>query len=131
MTGETVLLILGALFTAVSGMIVAYVNRQSGAIKEQFDALKEMVNISHNEIERLQLTLTKVQVENAKLNKMTLDQEGEIAELRREIIERDGTLKQVKAWAEALVAQLKENGLHPVPMPDREATKPFPKRGKS
>lgn len=112
-------------------MIIAYVNRQSGAIKEQFDALKEMVEISHKEIERLQLSLTKVQAENAKLNKATLDQENEIAELRRELIERDGALKQVKAWAEALVNQLKQNGIHPVPMPDREATKPLPKRGKS
>lgn len=127
MTTESLILIIGGFFTATSAMIVAYVNRQNSSIREQFDALKGVVDLLHNENSDLNKEIKGLKAENAKQYKLINEQEAEIADLRREIAERDGSLKQVRAWAEILVGQLRENHIQPVPMPDREITKPLPR----
>lgn len=128
MTAESLILILGGFFTATSAMIVAYVNRQNSNIKEQFDALKSVVELLHSENDGLNKEIKALKAENAKQYKLINSQENEIQDLKRELAERDGSVRQLKAWAEMLVNTLKQNGVHDIPpMPDKEPTKPIPK----
>lgn len=128
MTAEALIIILGGFFTGVSAMIVAYVNRQNSAIKEQFEALKNLVDVLHKENNELCDEIDALKAENKKQYRQLQSQEDEIADLRRSIAEKDGSLKQVKAWAEMLVKTLKVNGVKDIPaMPEREITKPRPK----
>lgn len=128
MSAESLVLLATGFFTAVGGLIVAYVNRQNSNLREQFDALKGIVDVLHKENDELCQDIKALKAENAKQYRLLNEQEAEIADLRREVAERDGSLKQVRAWAEILVGQLKENHIQPAAMPDREATRPIPKR---
>lgn len=117
MTGTELALLMGALLTGMAGLITATVNSRASATKTQFDALKEMIEIGHEEIERLKTQVKEAIAENRELRL-------EIKALQCEIVDRDNTLEHVKRWAEMLVHALKINGIEIPPMPDREITKP-------
>lgn len=78
----------------------------------KFDSLKEMVTISHDEIDRLRIEVNDLRKENR--------------ELREELDEVKAENLQLKTWAESLVGVMESNGLGSLipAMPDREKTRP-------
>lgn len=124
MTPETLTLIVGGFFSAISAMVIAYVNRQNSSIREQFDALVTMMNLVKTENDRLIAKLKDQERRIKELEDLGEQQAAQIEYLQRELDERDGTLSQVKTWAEMLVKQLRDARIDPVPMPDKERTRP-------
>ena len=102
MTPESMILILGALFSGMAGLIAAITTNRTSATKTQVEILNN--------------TLVMLQLENKRLCER-------LEHFEKELEERDEALAQVKAWAELLVAQVRRLGDHPVPMPERK-TKP-------
>jgi len=123
-TPETLTLIVGGFFSAISAMVIAYVNRQNSSIREQFDALVTMMNLVKTENDRLIAKLKDQERRIKELEDLGEQQAAQIEYLQRELDERDGTLSQVKTWAEMLVKQLRDARIDPVPMPDKERTRP-------
>lgn len=103
MTGTEFAIVIGAILTGMAGLITAVTTNRSAASKAQLEVLSKTIETVQRENERL---LARVE------------------HLEREVDERDGALAQVQEWAELLVAQVRKLGGDPVPMPDREATKP-------
>jgi hypothetical protein len=103
MTGAEYAVLIGAALTGLAGLITAVATSRSAATKMQFEALTG--------------TIATLQAENKRQNER-------IEHLQNELDERDGSLAQVKAWAELLVAQVKMYGGTPCPMPEKEKTKP-------
>lgn len=114
MSGAEFAVLIGAALTGLAGLITAVATSRSAATKTQFEALT--------------MTIATLQNENARQNKHIADQDARIEHLQAELDERDGSLAQVRAWAELLVRQVFSLGGNPVPMPDKEKTRP---RGKN
>ena len=107
----------GIVIPASVALIVGFLTYRNNASKQEleetntrFEALKDMVTLSREEIDRL-----KSQVK---------EQRNEIEYLRREIDEKDGSIAHLKAWAADLVNALQVNKIPVPPMPEREKTKP-------
>lgn len=127
MTTEQIALLIGFFGIVVPAMVtgaIGFFTYQNNARKQdlddtnaRFDNLKEMVEISHDEIIRLKAQVKEALLENSELRK-------EIANLRCEIEEKDGSIAHLKRWAELLVHTLQDNHITVPPMPDKEKTKP-------
>lgn len=102
MTPESMILILGALFSGMAGLIAAVMTNRTAATKSQVEILTN--------------TLTMLQLENRRLCER-------VEHLEKEIDEREAELSALKEWAELLVDQVKRLGDHPIPVPERK-TKP-------
>ena len=91
----------------------------------KFDNLKEMVEISHDEIVRLKSQLKEALDEIVRLKSQLKEALDENQILRVERDDSLSVLEEVKQWAENLVHTLKKNGIEEIqPMPDKQATKP-------
>lgn len=126
MTGGEWAAILTAILVGSSGWITAVLSGRVAVSKSQleqlsgqFDELVKMFNLVKAENERL-ANRTKDQERRIKeLEDLGTQQAAQIEYLQEQLIERDGTLEQVKKWAELLVHQVKQLGGQPVGMPDR------------
>ena len=120
-----------AVFVGASGWITAIMSgrvavskSQLDTLRGQFDALKEMFQIVKAENDRMVARTRDYERRIKELEDLGTQQAAQIEFLQHELDERDGTLVQVKKWAEMLVGKLNDNGI-PVPvMPDRERTRP-------
>lgn len=83
-----------------------------------------MMNLVKTENDRLIAKLKDQERRIKELEDLGEQQAAQIEYLQRELDERDGTLSQVKTWAEMLVKQLRDARIDPVPMPDKERTRP-------
>ena len=99
MTTESLILILGALFSGMAGLIAAIMTNRTSATKAQVEILNN--------------TLQMLQLENKRMCER-------IEHLEQEIEEREAELSALKEWAELLVAQVRRLGDRPVAMPERK-----------
>lgn len=131
MTGGEWAAILTAILVGSSGWITAVLSGRVAVSKSQleqlsgqFDELVKMFNLVKAENDRMVIKSRDQERRIKELEDLGTQQAAQIEYLQQELDERDGTLAQVKKWAELLVRQLKDNNLDPAPMPDREKTKP-------
>lgn len=109
MTALEFVAVMGAIATGAAGLITAIQTSKASATKAQFDALSDVIKL-------LQSDNTRIIAENKRLMER-------IENLECELEERDGTLEQIKQWAELLVGELKKHDIPVPPMPEK--TKPI------
>jgi len=102
--------IVSAFFVGMVGIIGAIMTGRTAQMQQQINAMQKLVELN-------QADATRILSENKRLLERVDDLESELEE-------RDGTFKQVQAWAEGLVKQVRSLGGDPIPMPDKQATKP-------
>lgn len=125
--GATVALLISALIPGLVSITVAFMTARQAASKEQFEALRQVIDQLHQENERLIGRVKTYEDERRELTARVDTLEDERRELRErvnalecELEERDGALQQVKDWAELLVSQLQAVKIAPVAMPERK-----------
>lgn len=127
----TLIVLAGIVIPATVSIIIGLLTYKNTARRQeldetvaQFNALKDLVKVLHDENDELCKDVNELKVENKRQYRLMQEQEDELSNMRRDLAEKDGSLKQLKAWAEMLVKRLTENHIDVPPMPDREATQP-------
>ena len=137
MSNDQLLLIITAIGIVIPASVtfaVGFLTYRNNSAKQRldetnakFDALKDMVTLSREEIDRLKAELKELRLENAELRHKVEMLEFENSGLRATLDEQDGSYKHLKAWAEELVGAMKSHDIPVPPMPDRESTRPRPR----